>query len=350
MRYGAIPDNLIERIGLWFGLAPIPVIDCLCSMMKARTLMAGVTLGIFDEMRGGPRSARQIAAALCLDAPSLELLLRSLVVSGYLVQHGEHFGLTPLSARGLLRDSPGSLAAYVDWNYAQWAMLGRMEEVVRTGRGLDFHQMSAEEDWIRYQQAMLQLARPLRAFFAANVPVPAGSTSLIDVGGGHGLLGAAVCQRHPPLRSTVLELPRAVPAAQQLSRREGLASWVSHRPCNILVDCWGQGRDVALLANVLHHFNPEQVRQILRKAFAALRPGGVLAIWDFVRNDTPKASAADALALFFRLTSGADLHRAADLSDWARGCGFELCRSRRCLQFPDAQLLTMRRPPTAGDG
>ncbi len=345
MRYGAIPGNLDERIGLWFGLAPIPVMDCLCSMMKARTLMAGVTLGVFEELRGGPLAVAEIAAARSLDEQSLELLPRSLVVSGYLSQHGDKFGLTPLSARGLLRDSPDSLVAYVEWNQTQWEMLGHMEEVVRTGRGLDFHQMRSEGDWRTYQQAMLQVAKPLRGFFGANVPVPDDAVSLLDVGGGHGLLGAAVCERHPALRSTVLELPQAVPAVRDVAREQGFDGLVTHRECDIVRDCWGSGHDVVLLANLLHHFEPAQVQQILLKAADALRPGGVLAIWDFVRNDRQRASAGDALALFFRLTSGAGLHSVADLSRWTAESGFERLKSRRCLKFPDALLLTTRRRP-----
>ena len=67
MQYGAIPTSMAERIALAAGLVPVPMLDTLFGMLKARCIMAGVRLGIFEALAQEPRSAASLAAALRLD-------------------------------------------------------------------------------------------------------------------------------------------------------------------------------------------------------------------------------------------------------------------------------------------
>ncbi len=139
MKYGIIPSNLLERIALRSGKVPVPVVDALFGPLKTRAIMAGVSLGVFEAMRTAgmqpPTSPRR-----CGSMPTaLELLLRTLVVCDYLVQHGERFALSPMARRTVIRDAPQQLVGYLRFNYAQWRFVGHLEELLRSGRGVDFH-------------------------------------------------------------------------------------------------------------------------------------------------------------------------------------------------------------------
>src|SRR5918996_4786215 len=83
MKYGAIPENLFERLALAAGQVPLPLLDAIYSLMKARCLMAGVRLGVFEALRDGPRTAAEVAAARGLDAECTGLLLRMLTFGEY---------------------------------------------------------------------------------------------------------------------------------------------------------------------------------------------------------------------------------------------------------------------------
>src|SRR5262249_59762349 len=59
--------------------------------------------------------------------------------------------------------------------------------------------------------------------------------------------------------------------------------------------------DVALLANILHHFCPTQVTALLGRVRAVLRPGGTVAIWELeAPRSGSRAGHGDLVALFFR--------------------------------------------------
>ena len=177
MQYGAIPTSMAERIALAAGLVPIPVLDTLFGMLKARCVMAGVRLGIFEALAQEPRSAASIAAALRLDESCLDLLLRTLVYCGYLVLDGERFALSPLGRKSMVSGAPRELTGFVQWNYTQWEFAGHLETLVRTGKGLEFHEtLERSEAWGHYQKAMLETARFDAPVLARHVPVRAGAT------------------------------------------------------------------------------------------------------------------------------------------------------------------------------
>src|SRR5579862_3630947 len=102
MNYGVIPTDLSERLALAFGKVPIPLLDSLYGILKARSLMAGVRLGVFEALGASPGKSSELAARLKLDERFLDLLLRNLVLAGYLTQTNNHYQLSKLGRRTML--------------------------------------------------------------------------------------------------------------------------------------------------------------------------------------------------------------------------------------------------------
>jgi 2-polyprenyl-3-methyl-5-hydroxy-6-metoxy-1,4-benzoquinol methylase len=344
MRYGLIPQGLLERVALAGGQMPEPAIDALYSILKSRSIMAGVRLGVFEALSGRPATAEALAGALELDAGVLELLLRTLVFAGYLRESKRGFALSRLSRRTLVPGARMELRGFLLWNYTQWEMIARLEEVVRTGKGVDFHAtLKDPEAWGHYQRAMLEIARFDAPTLAKRVPVRKGATRLLDVAGAHGLLGAAICRRHPPLRSTVLDLPAAIPHARALAEEAGHADLVEFHEGDLQRENWGDGWDVVLLANILHHFQPKQNTELAAKARSALAPGGTVAIWEIERpRRDRKAGDGDGAALYFRLTSNAGTYTGEEYAELLRTTLFERVRIERPALAPGYVLVTGR--------
>jgi len=345
MQYGPIPTNLLERFALWTGKVPVPLMDALFSIMKARGLMAAVSLGIFDSLSSSPKSAQELADQLRLDLPSLESLLRCMVWADYLSQSDGRYSLTALSRATMVDGSPMDLRGFVQWNYVQWRMVEHMETLLKTGRGVDFHStMTDETEWLWYQRAMLDVARFDAPILARTVPVKRSASRLLDIAGSHGLLGAAICRKHPPMTSTVIDLPNAIEHARDLARSSGIAGLVEHRTGDIMVDDLGTGHDVALLANILHHFLPEQNGRLLKRAHAALTKDGTVAIWELETPDPGSPpSAGDGAALYFRLTSTGGCYSGNQYSAWLRDAGFTKIRVLRPVLRPGSVLVTGRK-------
>ncbi|HME91514.1 MAG TPA: methyltransferase, partial [Myxococcaceae bacterium] len=237
-----------------------------------------------------------------------------------------------------LRGGSLECLGFLRFNYAQWEFVEHLEQLLQTGQGLDLHRtMQRSQDWENYQRAMLDIARCHAAILARHVPVRRGAKRLIDVGGSHGLLGAAICRRHPPLRSQVLELPMALQPAQRLAQEERIDDVVEHVPGDLRKHELGSGADVILIANVVHHFSPAENLDLLCRAHRAMAAGGTLAVWDIERRaDGARADLGrDATALFFRLTSASNCFSAANLREWLEAAGFS---SARCVRSPLAPL------------
>jgi SAM-dependent methyltransferase/DNA-binding transcriptional ArsR family regulator len=359
LKYQAGPQTLPEWIALAAGKVPMPIMDALFPLVKTRALMAGVRLGIFEALRDGPADAEGLARILDLDPESLGLLLRVLASSGYLSADGSGgsaYRLSPMARKTLLPGSAMDCRGYVDFNYMQWEFLDGLEELLRSGRGVDFHRTMRDTwAWESYQRGMMEIARLHAPVLAKHVPVRHGARRLLDLAGSHGLLGAAICRRHPPLRSTVLELPQAVAIARSLCHEAGDSDLVAYFPGDVLEsDFLGLGApeagerlpsaDVALLANILHHFSPPQNLDILKRVREALAPSGTVAIWDIERPAEGKAPelGRDATALFFRLTSNSRCFSAADYREWLAAAGFRSIKVVRPLVAPTHILIHAR--------
>jgi len=345
MQYGAIPTSFVERLALAFGMVPIPVLDTLFAMLKARAVMAGVSLGIFEGLARESHTAASLAAALTLDADCLDMLLRTLVYCGYLELAGDRFSLSPLGKRSMVNGSSRDLTGFVHWNYTQWDFAEHLEALVRTGEGLDFHStMKDPAAWGHYQKAMLETARFDAPVLAKRVPVRRGATRLLDLAGSHGLLGAAICRLHPPMRSTVMDLPAALAHARELARAEGIADLVQHRDGDLMRDDLGSGWDVALLSNILHHFVPTDISDIVTRVHRALADDGTVAIWEIERpRRDARPSEGDGVALFFRLTSTAGAYSGEEYAGWLQQAGFRAIKIVRPRLSPGSVLVHARK-------
>jgi hypothetical protein len=204
--------------------------------------------------------------------------------------------------------------------------------------------MTDVDGWRHYQKAMLEVARFDAPLLAKRVPVRKGATRLLDLAGSHGLMGATIARKHPPLRATVVDLPPALAHARRLAQQEGHDDVVEHRAGNLLTDDLGGGWDVVLLSNILHHFTASHVRAILQRAFAALIADGTIAIWELERPAPgKKPSEGDGVALFFRLMSSAAAYSGEEYAAWLGEAGFRRVKIERPALRPGSVLVHARR-------
>lgn len=342
MDYGPLPEGPLERLALATGRVPIPLLDALLPLIQSRSVLVAVELGLFEALREGRLAAAELARRQGLDAEAAELLLRTLTASGYLEQRGEEYGLTPMARRSLLRGGSEELWGFTTWCGHLWGAIGRLEELLRSGCGIDLHGTLADgEEWALYQRAMLEIARFQAPALARHLPLRRGARRVLDIAGGHGLFAAELVRRHPGLEAEVLELESALPAARQLAREAGIAELVRHRAGDLHQTELGDGDlDLALLCNILHHFEAEANVALLRRVHRALGPGGAVAIWEIdVPHPRSKPQIGDLGALFFRLTSTAAAVSGETCAGWLKKAGFARTRVKRLLTLPGNVLV-----------
>ena len=84
MKIAACPETFLERLGLWLGMVPVPLFETHISAMLARSVMAGVELGVFESLELNPLAASEVAKRCTAELGATTLLLDALVGCGYL--------------------------------------------------------------------------------------------------------------------------------------------------------------------------------------------------------------------------------------------------------------------------
>jgi len=79
-----------------------------------------------------------------------------------------------------------------------------------------------------------------------------------------------------------------------------------------------------LIANFLHHFDPQTNERFLRKVYSALKPGGRVVTLEFCPNDdrvTPLSPARFAITML-QTTANGDAYTFSELDSMFRNAGF----------------------------
>ncbi len=98
-------------------------------------------------------------------------------------------------------------------------------------------------------------------------------TTMLDLGGGHGMFALYFTQAHPTMQAVVYDRPMVAKAAQELIDQYGMANRVSVVSGDYSVDDIGSGYDLIWASSTLNFVKP-QLNDILTKIYAALKPGG----------------------------------------------------------------------------
>jgi SAM-dependent methyltransferase len=306
-------------------------------MLAARAVISGCTLGVFGALDERPDTSDGLAARLELDALGVETLLTALRSLGYVEPAGDGGELAPTpEARRLLSPaSPESVAAFLGaQNAHHWDTMGRLDEVMRSGEPVGWHDVAPGDPlWEAYLRGLFEATRADQDDNAAVVPV-SDARAMTDVAGGHGGFSMAMCRRHPALRATVLDLPASVAVGRRIVEEQGYAERVGFREGDALEADLGEGLDVVSAFNLVHHLSPQDSVRLFTRARAALRPGGCLVIGETERpqpgDDVHRQGALSGL-LFYAM-SRARTYTRTEMTGWLHDAGFariDLHRSER---------------------
>jgi ubiquinone/menaquinone biosynthesis C-methylase UbiE len=347
MRLGFVPDSFTERVGLALNKVPVPVGMAFFGMPSARGVGVAQRLGVFAQLAQGDASAAQLAEQLDVRERQLSMLLDLLTAEGLLEHDGGRYRLSGEGRRWLEPGSPTYVGTFVEHTVDYWDWWGELETVIREGpRSMQDHGAPDHDpSWPRYIRGQYELARLSAPDVARAIPLPPRSGSLLDIAGGHGWFAAALCQRHPGLRATVLDLPGSVKVGREIIREAGMQDTVAHREGDMFAAELGGPHDGVLLFSILHHLQPEQRAQLLARVRDALKPGATLAVLDMFRPepDEPRISSASVFQLFFHLTSGADVLSDKEIRELLTGSGFTVPKRRQIRSIPDYRLYTASR-------
>jgi 2-polyprenyl-3-methyl-5-hydroxy-6-metoxy-1,4-benzoquinol methylase len=109
---------------------------------------------------------------------------------------------------------------------------------------------------------------------------------LLDIAAGHRLFGISAAQAIPSLEVTAIDWPTVLTVAHENASAAGVAQRYRTIGGSAFDVDWGEGYDVVLLTNFLHHFDRDTCIDLLARARRLLRSGGASLLWSSFRTTT----------------------------------------------------------------
>jgi 2-polyprenyl-3-methyl-5-hydroxy-6-metoxy-1,4-benzoquinol methylase len=340
------PENLLEWLALKANLAPTPLIDTQVAFNAARAIMAAAELGIYEAIGKNSKTSDEVVSVCKTHAEATMHLLNCLVGIGYLQWNNGRYSLIPKYYKWLLKESESNLIGKLRFQLIEWEWMGKLEEYVRTGKPLDLHGSASGKEWELYQEGMRDLSINAAKELAPKIPVSKDATSMLDIGGSHGLFSIELCKKHPGLTSTIMELPGAIAAASAIAKRYDTTNRVNYVAGNALTDDLGTEKyDLVMINNVVHHFTNEQNIALAKKIARALKPNGIYAIGEFKRQSKPGEGGVvgATTGLYFSLTSSSGTWSAPEIEGWQKNAGFKIEKPVKPMSIPGWQLFIARK-------
>lgn len=147
--------------------------------------------------------------------------------------------------------------------------------------------------------------------------------TLADVGGALALLSRVVGSKHDHLSFITFDLPPIAPLAQRQINAANMTDRITVVSGDFFSDKL-PGADVILMGNVLHDWNLEKKKILIKKAYEALPDGGVFIAVENLIDDARRENAFGLLMSLNMLIEFGDAfdYTAADFRAWCSEAGF----------------------------
>ena len=341
-----VKANLFERTAFFtFNAVPGAILD-LAGLFAYQAVSAANELGLFDALAQREYSVQMLAEHLQLHERGLTALLEALESLGYVEARNGYYANSKMSQKWFVEDeSFDAQALFHFWNAASRDWAAHTAEVIRSGeRPFDFYQwVEADPDRAdAYQRTLMMNAKTGGSDVIKHLDLPDGATRLLDVGGGHGIYTALMCQKYPQLQGTIMDSYAGLETGRRTVEENELQGRVTLKKADMLKADWGEGFDMVLLFNVLHQFDTATSTGLLKKAYRVLKPGGTAAVLDQITGKIA-GSATNALirlvALQYYLFADGRVFSRDELKQMAHGAGFDGIRFHSLNRLPGNSLM-----------
>jgi hypothetical protein len=320
-------------------LTPARILETATAFWPSKVLLSAVELGLFTTLAPAPLSNAALAGELGIRADRSPDFFDALVAMGFLNRAGDGPDATYSNAAEadlfLDKNKPSYSGGMPEMlNSRLFGFWNGLTDALRTGQAQNESKGGGQPVFATLYADEARLEQ----FLAAMASVQAGNfallasrfdfskyTSVLDVGGANAQLSRTLAARHPQLSFSTLDLPAVAPIARREIERAGLVSRIAVVSGDFFRDVLPSA-DVIVMGNILHDWNEDGKRQLIRKAYAALSPGGALIAIESVIDDARRQNAFGLLmSLNMLIEFGADGgfdYTGAQYDGWCRDAGF----------------------------
>jgi hypothetical protein len=318
-------------------LDPAHIMQTATAFWTSKILMTAVSLDLFTTLGDGAMTAGELGEALGLHPRGTFDYFDALLALGFLERDGDgahaRYSNTPETAAFLDRRSAsyigGMPAMFDDRLYDHWSNL---EEALRTGQAQSEMKATGRtifDELYKDEKKLVAFLEAMAGVQAANFAALAEAfdfsryETVCDAGGALAFLSRVVGARHPHLRFTTFDLPVVAPHARRAIDEAGMADRITVAKGDFFSDPLPKA-DVVTMGNILHDWNLEKKKMLVRKAYDALPEGGAFIAIENVIDDARREHAFGLMMSLNMLIEFGDAfdYTGAEFRQWCGEAGF----------------------------
>lgn len=293
-------------------------------------LEAAIRHRVFDVLDQTSMLLAEVAEATGASQRGLAAIMDALVGFAFLSKDAAgRYALTAESSAFLVSTKPEFQGGLIRHSSEQlipkWL---KLNEIVATGKpteavnqessGGEFFQQFVNDIFPMSYHVAQALAAHMDHVHAAVPP------RVLDLAAGSGVWGIAQAQSAAQVQVTAVDWPEVIPVTQATVAHYGLSDRFSFVAGDLQQADFGSGHTLATLGHILHSEGEVRSKALLRKTFAALAPGGTIAIAEFLVQDDrtgPLNSLIFAVNMLVNTEEGGT-YSFGEISAWLREAGF----------------------------
>ena len=331
------PDQILQ-IGLGF--------------WASKVLLSAVEIGVFTDLAKKAEDLDTLSGRMGLHPRSARDFFDALVALGFLERTGSTYSNTPATDLYLDKRKPSYVGGILEmanhrlfghWNLLTEALrTGRQQNEARDGGPSPFEALYADPGRLKeFLGAMTGISRGANMAIAQKVPWSQYKT-FADVGTAQGDLAVQIALHNPHLTGLGFDLAEVGPVFEDYIQQNGLEARLRFAPGNFFNDPLPKV-DVITMGHILHDWNLEDKKMLLRKAFEALPSGGAVVVYECLIDDDRSQNAFGLLMSLNMLieTPGGFDYTGADCVGWMKEAGFREMRVEH-LVGPDSMVVGVK--------
>ncbi len=330
------PDHILQ-VGMGF--------------FASKTVLSAVEMELFTELAHHAENLETLSGRLGLHLRSARDFLDTLVALGLLTRQDGVYANTPESDIFLDKNKPSYIGGILEMAnkrlYGHWRHL---TTALRTGQNQNeaeggeepFSALYADPNRLKgFLRAMTGISRGANMTIAAKFPWADYKTAA-DCGTAQGDLITQVALKNPHISGIGFDLPEVAPIFEEYVAANGISSRVRFQAGNFFNDPLPKV-DVIMMGHILHDWNLDEKKMLIRKAYEALPTGGAFIAYDALIDDDRSKNAFGLLMSLNMLieTPGGFDYTGADGVKWLTEAGFKEARVEH-LVGPDSMVVGIK--------
>jgi O-methyltransferase domain/Dimerisation domain len=313
---------------------PMPLLNMSHGVIIQQALYSAAKLGVADLLKDGPQSSSELARELQVDESALYRVLRFLASQGVFEETSPRTFVNTELSQFLRSGVQGSVRSILIFRGSElfFRPFAEILYSVRTGKsartevfGMDgWEYLKQHPEQARmFDDAMTDMSAIIGPMVAAAYDFGRWG-SVMDVGGGNGILLASILKAHPEAHGVLGDLPHVLERAQQRGFLGGeLQARSTMQPCDFFREV-PSGCRAYVMKNVIHDWDDKQAVEILANCRRAVPADGALLLVEWTLHEGNVRSAGKLFDVVMLVMTGGKERTAEEYRQLLARAGFRM--------------------------